>query len=76
MINEFEGNEDAIFPDPEGNGITPLVIYEVFLEAFGFGERRIDDGVLVEVVGILVGNLVVFRLLTLFCLKYITFERR
>ena len=76
MINEFKGNEEAVFPVPEGIPITPEQIYGAFLEAYGFG--KVGDGgeVLGSVLWILVGNLVLFRLLGLLCLKYATFERR
>lgn len=76
VINEFEGNEAAIFPVPRGMPTTPTDIYEAFLEAYGYGEREDRTDVLLQVVWILLGNLVLFRVLTLACLKYITFERR
>lgn len=76
MINEFEGNEKAIFPVPEGVPVTPEQIYEAFLEAYGFGEGERRGDVLVDVLWILLGSLVLFRLLSLVFLKYVTFERR
>lgn len=76
MINEFDGNEKAIFPVPEGVPVTPKQIYEAFLEAYGFGESEHRDDVLVKVLWILLGSLVLFRLLSLVFLKYVTFERR
>lgn len=76
VINEFEGHEADIFPVPRGMPTTPTVIYKSFLEAYGYGERDDRTDVLVQVVWILLGNLVLFRGLTLACLKYITFERR
>lgn len=76
VINEFEGNEKEIFPVPPGMPTTPKQIYRTFLEAYGYGERDDRDDVLAQVAWILLANLVVFRVLTLFCLKFITFERR
>eukprot|EP00903_Cladosiphon_okamuranus_P016410 g15131.t1 len=76
VINEFEGHEAAIFPVPRGMPTTPTVIYRSFLDAYGYGERDDRTDVLAQVVWILLGNLVLFRLLTLACLKYVTFERR
>lgn len=76
VINEFEGNQAEIFPVPRGMPTTPTVIYRAFLEAYGYGEREDRTDVLVQVVWILLGNLVFFRVLTLVCLKYVTFERR
>lgn len=76
MINEFRGNEEAIFEVPEGSSITPVEIYAEFLEAFGFGD--VNDGweITKGVLWFLVGNLVFVRLLCLLFLKFITFERR
>lgn len=76
VINEFENNEDDIFPVPEGMPTTAKEIYYTFLDAYGYGERDDRTDVLGQVVWILLGNLVVFRVLTLLCLKFITFERR
>ncbi|CAM9914015.1 unnamed protein product [Scytosiphon promiscuus] len=76
VINEFEGNEEAIFPRPEGIPVTPEEIYETFLEAYGFGQRGDRTDILGNVLWILVASLVVFRVLTLLCLKFVTFERR
>lgn len=76
VINEFEGNEEAIFEVPDGMPTTAKIIYQSFLEAYGYGERDDRTDVLLLVVWILLGNLVLFRVLTLLCLKYINFERR
>lgn len=76
MINEFRGNEDAIFEVPEGSSITPIEIYAKFLEAFGFGDVNDGREISGRVLWILVGNLVFIRLLCLLFLKFITFERR
>ena len=76
VINEFENNEGDIFPVPEGMPTTAKEIYYTFLDAYGYGERDDQTDVLGQVVRILVDNLVVFRVLALHCLKFITFERR
>eukprot|EP00752_Nemacystus_decipiens_P008555 g7642.t1 len=76
VINEFEGHEADIFPVPRGMPTTPTVIYKSFLAAYGYGERDDRTDVLGQVVWILLGNLVLFRVLTLVCLKFVTFERR
>lgn len=75
VINEFNGNEDEIFPIPDDIPVTPEQVYQAFLNAYGFGGSGVTGDVRLDVVLILVLNLAVFRLLTLLCLRYITYER-
>ena len=66
----FQGN-DALFPIPPGIPITPEMVYNELLDAYGFG--GISKW---EAIPILVASFAVFRLATLLALKYVNFERR
>ncbi|CAM9674994.1 unnamed protein product [Choristocarpus tenellus] len=71
VVNEFQGNGDA-FPVPEGVPVTPDMIYNAFLEAYGFGGGLSRAAV----IPILVVNFFIFRVIALFCLRLVRFERR